>query len=112
MGAPAPVELAVDEVPPPPLPLAVTPVPAVPELFLTGRWSQSHPEVMAIIRPKVVANFSPANIKDGIEDVEFMVMGLILNNWLLIKVSKVGGWGVGLSTFRIIPLPTMIWPFY
>lgn len=88
------------------------PVAVLSPAFLTGRSSQLHPEVMTMSRPNAVAIFRTATTKVEIEDVEFMVMGLILNNGLQIKVSKEGGWGVGLSTYRIIPLTTMIWPFY
>ena len=77
-------------------PLApLLPATEVPAELLTGLASQLHPEVMAIIRPKAVAIFRTATTKVEIEDVEFMVMGLILNNWLLVKVSKMGGWRVG-----------------
>ncbi len=64
-------------------PLAVLfPVAEEPAVFLTGRSSQLHPEVMASNRPSVVAVFKTATTKVEIEDVEFMVMGLILNNGL------------------------------
>ena len=50
----------------------------------TGRSSQKQPEVMAMVAAMTTAK--PA--KADIEDVELRVMGLILNNWLLIKASE------------------------
>lgn len=96
-----PLELAVDEAPLAPLLAVLALVAEVPATFLTGRTgrsSQPQPEVMAIRTikgPKAIVIFMAATTKVEIEDVEFMVMGLILNNWLLVKVSKVGGWRVG-----------------
>jgi hypothetical protein len=70
--------LAADDVRLVPLPATAEP----PAEFLTGLVSQLHPEVTAIKRPKVVAIFTTATTKVKIEDVEFIVMGLILNNGL------------------------------
>jgi len=60
----------------------------------------------------VVAMVNATTTKAEIEDVDLMVMVLILSNWLLVKVSKISKFRVRLSTFRIIPPPAMIWPFY
>lgn len=101
-----PLELAVEEAPLAPPFMTLPLVAEVPLVFLTGRSSQPQPEVMAIRTtkgPKVIVIFRAATTKVEIEDVELMVMGLILNNWLLIKVSKVSGWRGGFQPFELYP---------
>ena len=100
------LEFAVDEVP---LVAPFTTLPLVAEVpaaFLTGRSSQPQPEVMATRTtrgPKVIVILSAATTKVEIGDVELMVMGLILNNWLLVEVSKVCGCGGGFQPSELYP---------